>query len=43
MYIPPDLTAFKEDVDRRLAEEKEENDDNIRRDKEAGLGIAMEY
>jgi histone deacetylase HOS2 len=43
MYIPPDLTAFKEDVDRRLAEEREENDDNIRRDKEAGLGIAMEY
>jgi histone deacetylase HOS2 len=43
MYIPPDLTAFKEDVDRRIAEEREENDDNIRRDKEAGLGIVMEY
>jgi histone deacetylase HOS2 len=43
MYIPPDLTAFKEEVDQRLAEEREENDDNLRRDREAGLGIAMEY
>jgi histone deacetylase HOS2 len=43
MHIPPDLTAFKEDVDRRIAEEKEENDDGIRRDKEEALGVAMEY
>lgn len=43
MYIPPDLTAFKEDVDQKIAEEREDNDDTMRRDKEAGLGISMEF
>jgi histone deacetylase HOS2 len=43
MYMPPDLTGFKEDVEDRLREEKEAYDDNLRRDREEGLGVPMEY
>ncbi|KAH8657515.1 histone deacetylase [Tricladium varicosporioides] len=41
--IPPDLTAYKEDVEDRLREEKEEFDKEARRVKEQGLGVPMEY
>jgi histone deacetylase HOS2 len=43
MHIPPDLTGYKEEVEQRLMEEREEHDDSIRRDKEEGLGVAMEF
>jgi histone deacetylase HOS2 len=41
--IPPDLTAYKEEVDARFREEKEENDQQLRRNKEAGVGVPMEF
>lgn len=43
MRIPPDLTAWKEDVEDELREEREENDDSIRRISEHGYGDPMEH
>jgi histone deacetylase HOS2 len=43
MYIPPDLTGLKDDVEDRLREEREAYDDVLQRDKEEGLGAPMEY
>jgi histone deacetylase HOS2 len=43
MYMPPDLTALKDEVEERLREEREAYDDQLRRHREEGLGVAMEY
>ncbi len=43
MYMPPDLTGLKDEVEDRLKEEREAYDDQLRRDREEGVGIAMEY
>jgi histone deacetylase HOS2 len=41
--IPPDLTAMKDSVEEMLREEREERDDELRRERESGLGVPMEY
>jgi histone deacetylase HOS2 len=41
--IPPDLTAMKDSVEDMLREEREERDDELRRERESGLGVPMEY
>ena len=43
MYMPPDLTGLKDEVEDRLKEEREAYDDQLRRDREEGLAVAMEY
>jgi histone deacetylase HOS2 len=42
-HIPPDLGGIREDVEKRLQEEKEEKDDTIRKEKEEAVGTAMEF
>lgn len=42
-YIPPDLTAWKDSVDNELREAREANDGQLRREKEMGLGVPMEF
>lgn len=42
-HIPPDLGGIREDVEKRLQEEKEERDDAFRREREEAVGTAMEY
>jgi len=41
MVIPPDLTGVKDDVEDRLREIRE-YDDQVRRDREEGVGVPME-
>ncbi|EPE28024.1 Arginase/deacetylase [Glarea lozoyensis ATCC 20868] len=41
--IPPDLTAYKEEVDAKFREEREGNDQQLRRNKEASVGVPMEF
>lgn len=41
--IPPDLQGIRDDVEDRLKEETEERDDNLRRTREEGVGVAGEY
>lgn len=43
MVIPPDLTAYKEEVENELQEMREEKDESLRKEREAGLGVAMEF
>ncbi len=43
LAIPPDLGAMKDSVDYKIKEEQEEYDEELRHDKEEGLGVAMEY
>lgn len=43
MQIPPDLTAFKQDVDDRMKEAREENDESLRKSREVALGEPMEF
>ncbi|KAE8444596.1 hypothetical protein EG329_014427 [Mollisiaceae sp. DMI_Dod_QoI] len=40
--LPPDLAGLKDDVEDTLREEREEHDEELRRFKESGLGVAME-
>jgi histone deacetylase HOS2 len=42
-HIPPDLTGWKDSVEDRLKEEREENDENLRKDNERGVGVPMEF
>ena len=42
LVIPPDLTAMKDEVEAMLKEQREEEDEG-RKDKEAGIGVAMEH
>jgi histone deacetylase HOS2 len=42
-HIPPDLTGWKDDVDAKLKEERDEFDDQLRRERESGLGVQMEF
>jgi len=41
--IPPDLGGLRDDVEDRLKEEQEEHDEGLRKDREEGMGVAMEY
>ena len=41
--IPPDLTGWKNSVEDRLREEKEDNNEDFRKDSERGLGVPMEF
>jgi len=43
MHIPPDLAGLKDEVEDRLKEEREDFDNELRRDREEGLGVPMEY
>ncbi|EJP60722.1 hypothetical protein ACQRIT_001977 [Beauveria bassiana] len=41
--IPPDLAGIREDVEQRLKEEKEERSNELRRAREAGTAVPMEF
>ncbi|CAM1507354.1 Fc.00g069950.m01.CDS01 [Cosmosporella sp. VM-42] len=41
--IPPDLGAIRDDVEERLRERNDERDNDLRRARESGVGIPMEY
>jgi histone deacetylase HOS2 len=43
MHIPPDLTAYKEEVEDELNELRQERDDMLRKEKEEGLAVPMEF
>ncbi|RFU25657.1 hypothetical protein B7463_g10685, partial [Scytalidium lignicola] len=42
-HIPPDLTALKDEVEEALREQRDMYDNDLRKDREAGLGVLMEY
>jgi histone deacetylase HOS2 len=41
--IPPDLQGIRDDVEDRLKEESELNNEDLRRTREEGVGVALEY
>ena len=41
--IPPDLAGIKDYYDDKIREEQDERDEALRRDREEGLGVPMEY
>ncbi|ROW18311.1 hypothetical protein VPNG_00348 [Cytospora leucostoma] len=41
--IPPDLGAIRDDVEARIKEENEEKDDELRKLREEGVGVGMEF
>lgn len=41
--IPPDLAGIRDEVEERLKEEAEEKDENLRRVREEGVGVALEF
>ncbi|KAK3988119.1 histone deacetylase [Cladorrhinum sp. PSN332] len=43
MIIPPDLGGIRDDVEDRLKEENEANNEGLRKTREEGIGAAMEY
>jgi histone deacetylase HOS2 len=40
--IPPDLGGIKDEYDAKIREEQEDRDEDLRRDREEGLGVPME-
>jgi histone deacetylase HOS2 len=42
VVIPPDLGSIRDEVEQRLKEEADERDENGRKNREEGLGVAME-
>jgi histone deacetylase HOS2 len=43
MVIPPDLQGIRDDVEKRLKEEREEKDGELRRVREEGVGQPGEF
>jgi histone deacetylase HOS2 len=43
MVIPPDLAGLRDEVEERIREENELKDENLRRAREEGIGIPMEF
>ncbi|TFB05837.1 Histone deacetylase phd1 [Trichoderma ghanense] len=41
--IPPDLGSFRDEVEERLKEEQEEKNEQLRKERESGVGTAMEF
>ncbi len=41
--IPPDIQGIRDDVEEMLKEESEAKDENLRKVREEGVGVAMEF